>query len=509
MGTIKNFRTTADVTMNTKLKDGGVYIDWASLTDIRAWIYSDAQKALAGRADVTIDQQDSTKAVLVYAGTKAQYPGINRLIIQARYNGSLKTYDKAVFNFVPRTAEATGNVTIDEPETDVEIVVQDISSSILDATILAALAAADRANDAAEAAEHMVDIHTGPEGKSAYEVAVEEGYTGTEEEWLASLEGPVGATPDISIGTVTTVEPGTPAAATMTGTPEAPVLNLTIPKGVAGDTPDFTVGEVTTGQPGTQVIVTITGTAAAPVLNVTIPQGLQGNTGSSVDYPYELVNNCTTNDATKGLSAAQGKALKDEIDQLDLEVHNLSGKYYGVFADETDLPDDAVTTGYAFVGAENPYAIWNFDGEEWSDSGSVANGITGEPGVGFDSVESQQDGTVVITLSNGDTITIDLNHNHDSYVSKLVGTAQPAGGFLPDVAYNLGEISGTVTFALASAVTGQLNHYFWMFSTGGTAPTITWPTTGITWAAGSAPTVAANKKYEISILNGVGYYSEA
>lgn len=40
-------------------------------------------------------------------------------------------------------------------------------------------------------------------------------------------------------------------------------------------------------------------------------QGLQGNTGSSVSYPYELINNLTTNDATKGLSAAMGKQLQD------------------------------------------------------------------------------------------------------------------------------------------------------------------------------------------------------
>lgn len=36
------------------------------------------------------------------------------------------------------------------------------------------------------------------------------------------------------------------------------------------------------------------------------PQGEQGNTGSSVAYPYELVNNLLTDDATKGLTAAQG-----------------------------------------------------------------------------------------------------------------------------------------------------------------------------------------------------------
>ena len=319
--TLPNIRVSSDLTVKVRLKDGGVAIDWSTLSGIRALIYSDAQKAMAGRCVVTVDAEDATLLVCQYAANKPQYIGVNRIVISATYLGEMKTYDKPALNFVRWTDDQAGQeITISDPDVEVEIEVEDVSSSILQEAVDAAFSAAERAEEAAAAAEHMVDIHTGPEGKSAYECAVEEGYTGTEEEWLASLKGDTGETPDITIGTVTTVEPGTPAAATMTGTPEAPVLNLTIPKGAVGDTPDFTVGEVTTGQPGTQVIVTITGTAAAPVLNVTIPQGLQGNTGSSVDYPYELVNNCTTNDATKGLSAAQGKALKDEIDQLDLKV---------------------------------------------------------------------------------------------------------------------------------------------------------------------------------------------
>ena len=508
--TLPNIRVSSDLEIRLKLKDGGVAIDWSTLTNIKASIYSDRQRSLAGRCDIEIDEEDNTILVCRYSANKPQYPGVNRVIVSCTYDGETKTYDKPAFTFVRWTDDQAGqSITIDDPDIDVEITVEDVSSSILQEAVEAAFTAAERADEAAAAAEHMVDIHTGPAGKSAYEVAVEEGYTGTEEEWLASLEGPVGATPDISIGTVTTVEPGTPAAATMTGTPEAPVLNLTIPKGVAGDTPAFTVGEVTTGEPGTPVVVTITGTAAAPVLNVTIPQGLQGNTGSSVDYPYELVNNLTTNDATKGLSAAQGKVLKDEITQLEAEVHNLSGKYYGVHATTDTLPDDADAPGYAFVGSANPYAIWNFDGEEWSDSGSVANGITGEPGVGFSSIFTPlpYDGTMIIVLSNNDTITVDLNHNHEGYYSKVLGGAQPSGGFLPDVVYSLGTLTGTITFTLAAAVTGNVNHYFWMFDTSSTAPTITWPT-GITWAAGAAPTVAASKHYEISILGGIAYYSE-
>ena len=49
-------------------------------------------------------------------------------------------------------------------------------------------------------------------------------------------------------------------------------------------------------------------------------KGDQGNTGSSVDYPYELVNNLTTDDSTKGLTAAMGKRIGDNISQLGQEV---------------------------------------------------------------------------------------------------------------------------------------------------------------------------------------------
>ena len=48
-------------------------------------------------------------------------------------------------------------------------------------------------------------------------------------------KGDTGATPNIQIGTVQTLEPGQDATASMTGTPENPVLNLGIPKGGKGD----------------------------------------------------------------------------------------------------------------------------------------------------------------------------------------------------------------------------------------------------------------------------------
>lgn len=47
--------------------------------------------------------------------------------------------------------------------------------------------------------------------------------------------GEIGATPNIQIGTVQTLDPGQQATASMTGTPENPLLNLGIPKGEKGD----------------------------------------------------------------------------------------------------------------------------------------------------------------------------------------------------------------------------------------------------------------------------------
>lgn len=47
-------------------------------------------------------------------------------------------------------------------------------------------------------------------------------------------KGDTGETPQFSVGTVTTVEPDEPASATLSGTKENPVLNLTIPKGEKG-----------------------------------------------------------------------------------------------------------------------------------------------------------------------------------------------------------------------------------------------------------------------------------
>ena len=60
--------------------------------------------------------------------------------------------------------------------------------------------------------------------------------------------GPTGATPDIQIGTVQTLEPGQSAMANISGTTENPVLNLGIPKGNKGDSGEGVPEGGTSGQ---------------------------------------------------------------------------------------------------------------------------------------------------------------------------------------------------------------------------------------------------------------------
>lgn len=195
----------------------------------------------------------------------------------------------------------------------------------------------------------------------------------------------------------------------------------------------------TTDYPGTLAA----GSATAPYLYLVASASQQGEydryivthtgstyawtqLGSTAPVSPVIADNLTTNDASKALSAKQGKILGEEVGELEAKVNNLANtRYYGIFTSSAVLPADASENGYAYVGSSTPLAIYEFDGEDWNDTGVTVNSIQGEPGadgVGFASVESPTpaDGTVIITLSNGDTMTLDLNHNHPQYLKYVM-----------------------------------------------------------------------------------------
>ena len=79
-----------------------------------------------------------------------------------------------------------------------------------------------------------------------------------------------------SAATVTkTVDPGTGAVALKFGIPRG-ATGAQGPQGQAGATPDISIGTVTTGPAGSSASAAMGGTAAQPVLNLTIPKGDPG-----------------------------------------------------------------------------------------------------------------------------------------------------------------------------------------------------------------------------------------
>ena len=166
----------------------------------------------------------------------------------------------------------------------------------------------------------------------------------------------------VTVGSTTTWAAGTNASVVNAGTSSAAVLNFTIPKGDKGDQ-----GSEGATWPAGNGIASITSSKAWKTTTVTITetntnsysfnvedwadwQGagdvtwpasstnwslvlFDGNTGKIIKEWGSIVNNLTTDSATDVLSAAQGKALKDAIDNI-----SGLGKFLSLWDSTTWLP---------------------------------------------------------------------------------------------------------------------------------------------------------------------------
>ena len=188
-----------------------------------------------------------------------------------------------------------------------------------------------------------------PRGKSAYEVAVENGFNGTETEWLASLKGATGApgadgkngedgkTPYVGdngnwfVGSDDTGKPsrgekgdkgdtGSPGAKGDKGEPgakgEPGSPGAKGDKGDTGATPNLSIGTVTTLEAGQNATASMVGTAESPVLNLGIPRGAKGEPGQggSVDI-VTSVSASSTND-----EVPSAKCLYDLVGNITAQI---------------------------------------------------------------------------------------------------------------------------------------------------------------------------------------------
>ena len=150
--TIKKVRVGTDLLMHVSLKDNGVKVSWKSVEDIFAYLFSDAQNIMAGRAEASIDPTDEYNLIVTYGVNEPQYLGVNRLVISCVYEGKTATYDCPVVEFVEKSAEE-GETTAEATQVDLEV--SAVNTSLLDKAIDAALAASAKALEAASKAPYI------------------------------------------------------------------------------------------------------------------------------------------------------------------------------------------------------------------------------------------------------------------------------------------------------------------------------------------------------------------
>ena len=160
----------------------------------------------------------------------------------------------------------------------------------------------------------------GQDGKSAYEIAVENGFEGTEKEWLSSLQGEDGYSPTIIENADNDDTTYKLDIVTKTGSVTTPNLmgkdGDRGEKGETGATPNLQIGEVITLNPGEAATATITGTPENPQINLGIPKG-----ESSEGDPYTLPIMSST-------QLGGGKAIEKTDEDVPVAVDPETGQLF-------------------------------------------------------------------------------------------------------------------------------------------------------------------------------------
>ena len=401
--------------MTVTLIDSGVSIDWSTVEIKQVFIYSDPQKAFGGR--VLINSVDGTELVCTFPASEQLFLGDNRVVVRIEYDGDTATYDAPAFCLVENTEDDTdgGNDTPEYEEVEIGIQVTGVSSSILNEILAACQDATDAANAAASDVSGAVDAAT--TAAAAATEAAEQAtiaasavlnppkimnnywyvFDSSLQEYVntgVKASGTDGAAASVAVGTTTTGAAGTNASVTNSGTSSAAVLDFTIPRGAKGDKGD-TGATGATGPQGPQG-----------------PQGEKGDTGATGATGAAGPQGPKGDKGDTGATGATGP--KGDTGQQGPQGEKGDTGATGSQGPKGDKGDKGDTGETGATGATGP------QGE---------TGPAGTPGVGFQSVASQQDGTIVITLTDGNTITVDLNHDHEGYqeVVNVSGLLKGAG----------------------------------------------------------------------------------
>ncbi len=245
-------------------------------------------------SDWTLTGDYTNKVTFTVEGKDQRVLGTYRLVVFENYESNDQAVlDRNIFTLVPRSSMETDAVVTNMTDAEIDI---DCGS---------------------------LTLYT---GKSAYELAVQQGYTGTLNEWLASLVGPQGIQGEKG-------DKGDKGDTGDTGaTGPQGIQGEKGDKGDKGDTGDTGA----TGATGPQGIQGEKGDKGdTGDTGATGPQGPQGEKGDKGDTgsvtvsdgvaQITIVNDLTTGGTGDALSAEQGKVLKQDLTEIGAKISHLAG----------------------------------------------------------------------------------------------------------------------------------------------------------------------------------------
>lgn len=148
---LPNNRISSDFHLAVRLLDNGVAVDWSSLRIQQLFMIAESQDyAHDGDCAFGIDDDDTTLLHVEWPAEVQFYEGIHRLVVQCALAGDMKTYDKRVVNVVPLSDSDA--VVYEDDETEIEITVSEVNTSIMTEILRACQAATVAANEAAQKA---------------------------------------------------------------------------------------------------------------------------------------------------------------------------------------------------------------------------------------------------------------------------------------------------------------------------------------------------------------------
>ena len=259
---------------------------------------------------------------------------------------------------------ATGYVTRDR--TGVVIDENDVIPSIdeLLAQIASMEAAVDAANEAAQDARQETQQVASIRGQA--QTALENAQSAT-----AAASGWARATASINALAPT----DNPTVSVSTQEDGAKHIAFSVPRGQTGVTPALSIGTVTTGDPGTQASASITGTPEAPTLNMTIPRGA---TGSIENLPFSGQEPAALGEASPGTAETVAKSdhvhpmpTAADVGALALSAtaadsERLGGKAPEYYVQPYNLLDNSdFTNPVNQRGADSYGASWAYAIDRW------------------------------------------------------------------------------------------------------------------------------------------------